>query len=174
MWQQFSKLWARWRSLFDCAMEILNPAVLEEHGLKESFLVDFSRKIEKVYESAPPGKVRSCIVNLDTNDNWLVFQFNIAHTRTSDEIGIRFKRDELTVEFLPGGSATNAVSFFDNYGLRWVMLDLARDCRKLNEREKAKIERIIANVYSVAQDYKPQLQFLIGSSAKVRTREKKV
>lgn len=170
MRQQFSKLWARWRSFFDCALEVINPGVLEGNSLTESFFLDFTRRVKQAYEYAPPGKITLVTADLDSCGNWLVIQFNLAGaSRKLDEIGIRWSGDEVTVDFLPGGTTTNSVCFVDDYGLRWVMLDCSRTCLipSIN-REKKDIERIVECVYAIAQYYKPQLRFLIGDSAKVR------
>lgn len=173
MWQQFLELWTRWRPIFDCALETINPRILEEDSLNQSFLLDFASQVKSAYLAFAPSPVRLISVNNDAPNNWLIMQFGITHARKLDEIGIRWSGDEVTVDFLPGGSTTCNVCFKDNYGLRWVMLDCSRSSLHFTKQEKADIERIITNVYAIAQHYKNELQFIIGHSAEVRTKERK-
>ncbi len=137
--------------------------------METTFLLDFALQIKQTYEHAPPGLVRFRSVNLDSKSNWLIFQFGITHARKLDEIGIRWSGNEVTVDFLPGGTKTNTVCFIDDYGLRWVMLDCSRSCHVPSEGEKKDIERILTNVYAIANHYKPMLRFLIGHSSQIKT-----
>lgn len=174
MWQQFSRVWIKWHSFFDDAMEVINPEVLEGNGEVDSFFLDFTRKVQQIYSFSPLGKVNSVTAELDSPDNWLIIQFNIVHNRQRDEIGIRWSGNEITVDFLPGGTTTNSVCFIDDHGLRWVMLDCSKTCLIPTKNEKKDIERIITGIYATSRHYKPQLKFIIGHSAKVRTKEKKL
>jgi hypothetical protein len=136
---------------------------------KTTFLLDFCCQVKHAYEHTPPAKVRFNSINLDSASNWLVFQFGIDHLRKTDEIGIRWSRNEVTVDFLPGGTASNTVCFKDNHGLRWVFLDCSRACLTPTKQEKDDIERIVTNVYVIAHHYKPNLRFLIGHSSQIKT-----
>lgn len=158
-------------------METITPTILEENRLNKPFYTDFCTQIKESYEVSPPGRVFSTIVRRDLPNNWILLQFNLDHPRKTDEIGIRWSGTEVTVDFLPGlamASPVRGATFaspiccLDNYGLRWVTLDYSKAAVKLSKQEKNDIERIITNVYGIAQYYKPYLRFILGHSAKVR------
>lgn len=121
---------------------------------------------------SPPGKVRLTSVKRDVPNHWLIIQFNIAHRRVVDEVGIRWSGNEVTVDFLPGGATTNSICFIDDYGLRWVTLDYSKAAPTLSISEKADIERILGNIYATSQHYKPYLRFILGHLSVLRTKEK--
>lgn len=155
--------------------------------MTQTFYVDFCTQIKQAYEVSPPGKVRLTSVKRDVPNHWLIIQFGIAHRRVQDEVGVRWSGDEVTVDFLPGGAATNSICFIDDYGLRWVSLDYSKAAPTLSISEKADIEkaslrrnystakcrRILRNIYAIAQHYKPYLQFILGHSSVLRTKETK-
>lgn len=141
--------------------------------MSKTFYLDFCTRLKQAYEVSPPGKVRLTSVKRDVPNHWLIIQFGIAHRRVFDEIGIRWSGNEVTVDFLPGGAATNSICFIDDYGLRWVQLDYSKAAPTLSSNEKADIERILRNIYAIAQHYKPMLRFILGHSSVLKTKEQK-
>ncbi|MGL4620519.1 MAG: hypothetical protein ACRCZS_15885 [Chroococcidiopsis sp.] len=158
-------------------METLITRILANakgRSLTQSFYIDFCTQIKETYEISPPGKVRLTSVKRDVPNHWLIIQFNIAHRRVVDEVGIRWSGNEVTVDFLPGGATTNSICFIDDYGLRWVSLDYSKAAPTLSQREKADIERMLTNIYAIAQYYKPYLRFILGHLSVLKSKEKKV
>ena len=142
--------------------------------MTQTFLLDFITQIKQAYEAEPPGRVFSVIDKPDLSNKWLILQFNIDHPRKVDEIGIRWSDMELTVDFLPASALAVPICFIDNRGLRWITLDYFKSCQVLNKKEKADIERILTNIYAIAQYYKPYLRFVLKNSSVLKSKEKKV
>ncbi len=130
------------------------------------FLTELCTSVKSIYATAHDTEIRMVSVRLDTPSNWLVVQFGITHARKLDEIGIRWSGKEVTVDFLPGGPNCTPLCLKDDHGLRWITLDFSSP--KLTTTEKEDVETIVNNVYSLCQEYKPFLRFLIGHSAKVK------
>ncbi len=137
----------------------------DQFPTENPFLTDFCTSVRLLYQSSLPGIVRQSSVQLQTS-NHLVVQFGITHARKLDEIGIRWSGNEVTVDFLPGGPNCTPLCLKDNYSLRWISLNFSSP--KLSANEKEDVETIVNNVYSLSQEYKPQLRFLIGHSAVIK------